>query len=159
MKRVKQCTRAFRVCSFTACFSLLKCIKNDRKIQDMGAENVYIYISYDKKSHKECRFFFKISMITNVILLLYNSSINNKLILRYLRFRCHIACFCSISPSKNNSTQLQHCFASLSNMRVICSWMIQSFKWFNSAAVTQLLPVTFCHLLAILISHLNYFCF
>ncbi len=44
MKRVKQCTRAFRVCSFTARFSLLKGIKNDRKIQDMGAENVYIYV-------------------------------------------------------------------------------------------------------------------
>ncbi len=26
--------------------SVLKCIKNDHKIQDMGAENVYIYISY-----------------------------------------------------------------------------------------------------------------
>ncbi len=28
------------VYSFTARFSLLKCIKNDRKIQDMGAENL-----------------------------------------------------------------------------------------------------------------------
>ncbi len=27
--------------------SVLKCIKNDRKIQHMGAENVYIYVSYD----------------------------------------------------------------------------------------------------------------
>ncbi len=27
---------------------------NDHKIQDMGAENVYI-----KKSHEECHFFFK----------------------------------------------------------------------------------------------------
>ncbi len=26
---------------------LIKCIKNDRKIQDMGAENVFIYVSYD----------------------------------------------------------------------------------------------------------------
>ncbi len=33
-------------CYFTAWFSRLKCIKNDSKIQDMGAENVYIYISY-----------------------------------------------------------------------------------------------------------------
>ncbi len=39
-------------------------------------------------------------MITNVILILYNRSINNKLILRYLHFRPHIACFCSISPTK-----------------------------------------------------------
>ncbi len=44
---VKQCTRAINVCSFTAWFSRLKCIKSDRKIQDMGAENVYIYISYN----------------------------------------------------------------------------------------------------------------
>ncbi len=42
---VKQCTRAFRACSFTAWFS--RCIKSDRKIQDMGAEQLYIYISYD----------------------------------------------------------------------------------------------------------------
>ncbi len=41
---VKQYTCAFRVCSFTAWLSLLKCIKNDHKIQDMGVENVYIYI-------------------------------------------------------------------------------------------------------------------
>ncbi len=31
--------------------AMLKCIKKDRKIQDMGAENVYIYVS--------CCFFFK----------------------------------------------------------------------------------------------------
>ncbi len=30
----------------------LKCIKSDRKIQDMGAENVYIYISYDSNHTK-----------------------------------------------------------------------------------------------------------
>ncbi len=50
---VKQCTHTLacavmkglnsaRAHSFTAWFSLLKCIKNDLKIQDMGAENVYI---------------------------------------------------------------------------------------------------------------------
>ncbi len=44
MKRVKQCTCTIRVCSFTAWFSRLKCIKSDHKIQDMGAENVYIYV-------------------------------------------------------------------------------------------------------------------
>ncbi len=38
---VKQCTCAFRLH-----YSVLKCIKNDRKIHDMGAENVYIYVSY-----------------------------------------------------------------------------------------------------------------
>ncbi len=55
----------------------------------------------------------KISTITNVILILYNSSINNKLISRDLRFKHHIACFCSISPKKNYSKQLQRCFESL----------------------------------------------
>ncbi len=35
--------RAQLECYFTAWFSR---IKNDRKIQDMGTENVYIYISY-----------------------------------------------------------------------------------------------------------------
>ncbi len=39
----------------------------------------------------------KISTITNVIMILYNSSINNKLILGDLRFRHHIACFCCYS--------------------------------------------------------------
>ncbi len=66
----------------------------------MGAENVYIYIFIFTNRTKGGVFFFKISMITNVILILYNRSINNKLILRYLHFRHHIACFCSISPTK-----------------------------------------------------------
>ncbi len=96
-------------------------------------------------------------MITNVILILYNRSINNKLILRYLCFRHHIACFCSIFPTLNYFKQLQQGFASLSNMIVIRFWMIQPFKLFGSVAVTHLLPVTFCHLLAILISHLKSF--
>ncbi len=38
---VKQCTRIFSLHD-----SVLKCIMNDHNIQDMGAENVYIYISY-----------------------------------------------------------------------------------------------------------------
>ncbi len=42
----------------------------------------------------------KVSMITNVILILCNTSINNKLILIGLRFRHHISSFCSISPTK-----------------------------------------------------------
>ncbi len=105
---------------------------------------------------KSAVFSSKISMITNVILILYNSSINNKLILRNLCFRHHIACFCSISPTKNNSKQLQHCLASLSNMMVIRSWMNQSFKLFGSVAMTHLLTVTRCHLLVVLISQLKY---
>ncbi len=36
-----------------------------------------------------------------MILILYNSSINNKLISRDLRFRRHIGCFCSISAQRN----------------------------------------------------------
>ncbi len=126
MKRVKHCTCAFRVCSFTAWFCLLKCIKKDRKIQDMGAENVYIYVS--------CRFFSsKISTITNVILILYNSSINNKLILRELRFRHHIACFCSISPTKKI---IPNSYSTV--LRLLATWQRflpqSTFKWFGSVA-------------------------
>ncbi len=53
---VKQCTSALRACSFTAWFSRLKCIKSDRKIQDMEAENVYIYVSYDSNHTKSAVF-------------------------------------------------------------------------------------------------------
>ncbi len=49
-------------------------------------------------------------MVTNVILALYNSSINNKLILRDVHFKHHIACFSSISLTKNNSKQLTALF-------------------------------------------------
>ncbi len=56
--------------------------------------------------------------------------------------------------NKNHSKQLQHCFASLSNMRVIRSWMNQLFKWFGSVATTHLLSQRY--LLVILISHLKY---
>ncbi len=91
MKRLN-CAQLERVRSLHD--SVLKCIKNDHKIQDMG-QKMYIFTLI---SHEECCFFpSKISMITNVILILYNSSINNELILRDLRFRRHIACFCSIS--------------------------------------------------------------
>ncbi len=91
-------------------------IKNDRKIQDFVcnlARKLYIFTFHIVKITRRVPFFSsKISMITNVILILYNSSINNKLILRNVRFRHHIACFCSISSTKNNSKQLQHCFVS-----------------------------------------------
>ncbi len=47
MKRVNS-VRALLECVLSLHDSVeLKCIKSDRKIQDMGAENVYIYISYD----------------------------------------------------------------------------------------------------------------
>ncbi len=50
---------------------------------------MYIFISFHivKNHTKSAIFSSKINMITNVILILYNSSINNKLILRDLRFR------------------------------------------------------------------------
>ncbi len=38
--------------------SVLKCIKSDRKILYMGAENVYIYVS-KLKSHEGCYIFIK----------------------------------------------------------------------------------------------------
>ncbi len=40
-------------------------------------------------------------MVTNVILIVYNSSIDKKLISRDLCFRHHIACFCAILSTKN----------------------------------------------------------
>jgi len=153
------------------------------KFKKWGRKCVYLRL----KSHKECRFFFKLSMITNVILILYNSSINNKLILRDLRFRHHIACFCCISPRQNNSTatalfclskhdsdslneSMNRYFKWFGSVSVIRSWMNQwtvtlndsvrsqwfvpewinePFKWFGSVAMTHLLTVTCCHLLAI----------
>ncbi len=143
---VKQCTLAIRACSFTAWFSWLKCIKNDRKIQDMG-KKMYIFTFHMIKITGRVPFFSsKISMITNVILILYNSSINNKLILRYLRFRHHIACFCCISPTKNNYKQLQRCFDS---QWFIHEWINEPFKWFGSVAMTHLLTMTCCHLLVV----------
>ena len=74
-----------------------------------------------------------------------------------MRFRHHIACFCSISTTKNNSKHSHHSTVlSLSNMTVFRSWMNQSFKWFGSIAMTHLLTVICWHILAILISHLKY---
>ncbi len=74
---------------------------------------MYIFTFHTVKITRRVPFFSsKINMITNVILILYNSSINNKLILRYLRFRHHIACFYCISPAKNNSKQLKRGFES-----------------------------------------------
>ncbi len=134
--------------SFTAWFSLIKCIKNDHKIQDMG-QKMRIYISFHMVKIK-----WRVPFVSSKNKhdykcdILYNSSIN-KLILRDLCFRHHIACFCSISPTKNYSKQLQHCFASLSNMTIFSSWMNQPFKWFGSVAMTHLLTVTCCHLQAI----------
>ncbi len=122
---VKRCTWLIRASSFTAWFSRLKCIKSDRKIQDMGSKHLYIYISYDLNHTKSAVFFFKISTITHVILILYNSSINNKLISRDLYFRHHIACFCCISPTKNNSKQLQDV------LHLWATWQWFVHEWFN----------------------------
>ncbi len=88
------------------------------------------------------------SGVTNVILILYNNSINEKLILRDLRFRQHIGYFLLFFANKNISKQPQHCFASLNNTTVFRSWMNQPFKWFGSIAIiysTHLLRKTCCH--------------
>ncbi len=68
---------------------------------------MYIFISFHIVTITRRVTFFspKVSIITNVILILYNSSINKKLIWRDLRFRQHISCFCSISKNKNHSKQ------------------------------------------------------
>ncbi len=143
---VNQCTRAFRACSFTAWFSRLKCIKSDCKIQDMG-QKMYIFTFHMIKITGSVQFFSSnISMITNLILILYNSSINNKLILRDLSFRHHIACFCSVSPAKNNYKPSQRCFES---QWFVPEWINESFKWLGSVATTHLLTVICCHLLAV----------
>ncbi len=65
---------------------------------------MYIFTFYIVNITQRVPFFSsKISMIKNVILILYNSSINNKLILRDLCIRHHIACFCCILPTKNKA--------------------------------------------------------
>ncbi len=72
-----------------------------------------IFMFHIVKNHRKSAIFSsKISMITNVILILYKSSINNKLILRDLRFRHRIAYFCCILPTNNYSKQLQQGFES-----------------------------------------------
>ncbi len=93
-------------------------------------------------------------MITNVILILWNSSINKKLILRDLRVRHHIPCFCSISPTKIIPNSHHSTVLHLWMSPVFRSWTNQPFKWFGSIAMTHLLSQR--HLLAILISHLKY---
>ncbi len=62
-------------------------------MQDMGAENVYIF-----KFHAV--FSIKISMITNVIDFIQQFKKKKK---RDLHFRHHNACFCSISQTKKNT--------------------------------------------------------
>ncbi len=127
-----------------------KCIKSDRKIQDMG-QKMYIFTFHMIKITQRVQFFSpKISMITNVILTLYNSSINNKLISRDLHFRHHIAYFCCISPTKiilNSYSTVLRLWATW--QWFVHEWINEPFKWFGSVAMTHLLTVTCCHLLAV----------
>ncbi len=53
---------------------------------------------------------------------LNNSSINNKLILRNLCFRCHISCFCSILPTQNSYNTV---------LRLWATWRWFVPEWFN----------------------------
>ncbi len=54
--------------------SVLKCIKCDRKIQDMG-QRMYLFMFHMIKITQSMQFFSsKISTVTNMILMLYNSS-------------------------------------------------------------------------------------
>ncbi len=61
---VKQCThtlacvvmKGLRACSFTAWFSQLKCIKSDRKIQDMG-QKMYLFMFHMIKITRRVPFF------------------------------------------------------------------------------------------------------
>ncbi len=150
------------MCSFTAWFSLLKYIYNDHKFKTWR-QKMYIFIplhivnQYHTKSavflqkftwwlklygavlsvcgHHVSSFSPKMTTITNVILILYNSSINKKLILRDLCFRHHIACFYSISTTK------------IIPNTVLCLWATWrcfvpewiNFKWFGSITTIHLL--------------------
>ncbi len=55
---VKRCTCAFRACFFSALFSRLKCIKSDRKIQDMG-QKMYIFTFHLIKITQRMQFILK----------------------------------------------------------------------------------------------------
>ncbi len=44
---------------------------------------------------------------------------------------------------------------SVQSLWFVHEWFNESLKWFGSVVVTHLLPVTFCHQLGILISHLK----
>ncbi len=66
-------------------------------------QKMYLLTFHMIKITQRMQFFSsKISTVTNVILISYNSSINNELISRdlTLHFRHQIACFCSISLTK-----------------------------------------------------------
>ncbi len=115
---VKQCTSALRACSFTAWFS--RCIKSDRKIQDMG-QNIYIFMFHIVKIAQRVPFFLQNKHDYKCDIDLYNSSINNELILRDLRFRHHIAFFAPFRQYKININCHSTVFVSLSNMTVIRS--------------------------------------
>ncbi len=68
-------------------------------------------------------------MITNVILIVYNSSINKKLILQDLRLRWHISCFCAISTAKiipNTATALsRHLICLTTACMYYSNWLIK----------------------------------
>ncbi len=118
----------------------------NHKIQDMGALYHFIQLI----SHEECSFFLQKSTWLQMWLwlwlykklIVYNSSINKKLIFRYLCFRCHNYCFCAILTTKiisNTATALfrvseQHDGVSFLNESTV--------KWFSSVAVTHSLTVT-----------------
>ncbi len=92
------------------CHCMIQFIKNDHKIQDMRAE-MFILISFhivNQYHTKTDGFFFppKSNVITNVILILYSSSLKKNLILTHLRFRHNMECFCSISPTNIISTRV-----------------------------------------------------
>ncbi len=89
--------------------SLIQCIEKNHNIQDMGAENVYIYIFHIGTHHTKSAVFFFVQSV-NVILILYNRSINNMLIKRDLCFRhIDILPVLLISPTNNYSKHSQHC--------------------------------------------------
>ncbi len=117
--------------------------------------SLYLHNFLVNSTRRETFFFLKVSMI-DMILISCNSLINKKVILWNLRFRSHISCFCSISPTKNHS---KHSHNTVLRLWATWEWFVpewidQLFKWFGSIATTHLLSQR--RLLAILSSHLKY---
>ncbi len=92
--------------------SLIQCIEKNHNIQDMG-QKCHIYIFHIGTHHTKSAVFFFVQSV-NVILILYNRSINNMLIKRDLCFRhIDILPVLLISPTNNYS---KHSTLSLCNM-------------------------------------------
>ncbi len=120
MKRVKRCTHAFRACSFTFFLNALRVIA---KFKIWGRKCIYLRFIWFK-SHKECSFFLK-------------NKHDYKFDIDFIQISLLLYFF---SDVLRLWTKLQW---------FVPEWINEPFKWFGSVAMTHLLTVTCCHLLAI----------